>query len=344
MVDKIDTIILILQVLQTTDYNSPMNSPQIQHKINELCDKKYNIDYISVERKTIAKYIKHLQYLGYPIEQCRDKKRGWYCSKPLLNTWQIKLLYDCVLQSRCISKKDTYDLCQRLLSFTSKGERSKIMNMITPYSSKKISSEYTGQYIETILNAIHDKRKITFFYGDMDQNMNMQLRKNEDCTNKKYELNVYSLYWSNDNYYIIGVHDNHKDCLTNYRLDRIFEMKMSDKTAVEAKEYLGDNPENVIQHYIETRVNNYSGESHYLMLEFEYQPKYMNILYDFAGDSIKIIKLKNGKLQARVEKQNSPTLMGWLMQYATIFKVMEPDTIRKELVEKLKDGLAVYDE
>ncbi len=343
MTDRIDVIVLILQILQNTDKNTPLNSPQIQEKIIDLCNNRYFLDEIWVDRKTISKYIRHLQYLGYPIEQCKDKRRGWYYSEHLLTSWQVKILNDSILQSKCISNEESFLLQEKLLSILSDNERSKIRNMITPYTNRKVRSKDIGNYIELILDAIQFRRKIEFNYGDLDDNMNIALRRNKkDGSVKLYELNVYTLYWSNNTYYIIGMHDNHRDNLTSYRLDRVVDLRISKKMAVEAKKYLGGNPEDMIQHYIDTRVNNYGGKSYKLVLEFEYQAKYMNILFDFVGNDLMLSKLENGHIQARIVKQNSPNLMGWLMQYATIFKVIEPEEIKDELISYFEMGLKNY--
>lgn len=88
---------------------------------------------------------------------------------------------------------------------------------------------------------------------------------------------------------MIGAHDNH-DGLTHYRLDRIINLDISDEYAIDAKEKIGQNPETYIQDYIEESVNHFSGES--VRIEVEYKPDSVTnaILYDFAGNDIRVIK------------------------------------------------------
>ena len=114
---------------------------------------------------------------------------------------------------------------------------------------------------------------------------------------KKYLLNLYAIYWSDNNYYLIGVHDNH-DNLVNYRLDRIVNLTMSDERAVDAKEKVGVNPEMIIQEYIEKSVDHFQGEL--IRVEVEYEPGQAAnaILYDFAGENIRVRKLENGRCRA----------------------------------------------
>ena len=116
-------------------------------------------------------------------------------------------------------------------------------------------NENIGIYIETMLEAIYQNRKIEFQYTEINDSMKKVLRRE----GKKYLLNLYAIYWSDNNYYLIGAHDNH-DNLVNYRLDRIVNLTMSDEKAIDAKEKVGVNPEMIIQDYIEKSVDHFQGE------------------------------------------------------------------------------------
>lgn len=58
---------------------------------------------------------------------------------------------------------------------------------------------------------------------------------------KKYSLNLYEIYWSDNTYYLIGAHD-HYDRLTSYRLDRIENLEISQSDAIDAVEKIGPIP------------------------------------------------------------------------------------------------------
>lgn len=134
-----------------------------------------------------------------------------------------------------------------------------------------------GEYIEIMLEAMYLHKKIRFQYTEINNAMEKVLRKE----GKMYQLNLYTIYWSDNNYYLIGSHDNH-DGLTNYRLDRIENMSMSSEETIPAEEKIGVNPELVIQDYIKKSVNHFSGNT--IRIEVEYKPEPITnaILYDFA--------------------------------------------------------------
>lgn len=75
-----------------------------------------------------------------------------------------------------------------------------------------------------MFEAIYQHRKIEFQYTEINDDMKKVLRRE----GKKYLLNLYAIYWSDNNYYLIGAHDNH-DNLVNYRLDRIVNLTMSEE-------------------------------------------------------------------------------------------------------------------
>ena len=68
-------VIRVLQILQTTDKKTPVNATQIVDRL----ENEYVIG--KTDRRSIYRDIKMLQSCGYPIEQAKDKKQGWYMNK-----------------------------------------------------------------------------------------------------------------------------------------------------------------------------------------------------------------------------------------------------------------------
>ena len=85
--------IRVLQIMETTDEKSPLNANQIVEKL----DSEYTLG--EIDRRSIYRDISMLQYCGYPIKQCKDKRTGWYMDKHAFDDWEIKLMMDAVWQS-----------------------------------------------------------------------------------------------------------------------------------------------------------------------------------------------------------------------------------------------------
>lgn len=86
-----------------------MNATQILKYLEE----EYQIE--QVDRRSVYRDIKMLQFCGYEIYQCADKKMGWYMKKHIFSDWEIKIMLDAVQQARCISAKEAKELKERLL-------------------------------------------------------------------------------------------------------------------------------------------------------------------------------------------------------------------------------------
>ena len=330
--ERKEKVIRVLQILETTDNKTPVNATQIVDKL----ENEYLIG--KTDRRSIYRDIKMLQSCGYPIEQAKDKKQGWYMDKHAFDDWEIKVMMDAVQQARCVSNEEAKNIRGKLLGLTSKRGRSRFSHMMMPISCNVEVDTKFGEYIETMLEAMFMHKKIQFQYTEISDNMEKVLRRE----GKVYILNLYTIYWSDNNYYLIGSHDNHEG-LTSYRLDRVENLTISEEYSIDAKEKIGRNPELYIQEYIKKSVNHFSGES--IRIEVEYEPNQVTnaILFDFAGSSVKVRKQANGNCRAVFSKMNSVTLTGWFMQYANMFKVIAPEKLRNELQEQLKEAVKNYE-
>lgn len=213
-----EKLIRVLQLMQTTDEKTPMNATQIVEKLST----EYELE--GVDRRSIYRDIALLQDCGYDIVQTTDKRSGWYMNTHAFADWQIKIMMDAVQQARCVSINEAMQIRENLLNLTSKRGRSRFSHMMMPHSGNVNAKENIGAYIETMLEAIYQHRKIEFQYTEINDDMKKVLRRE----GKKYLLNLYAIYWSDNNYYLIGAHDNH-DNLVNYRLDRIVNLTMSEE-------------------------------------------------------------------------------------------------------------------
>ncbi|MDD3417399.1 MAG: WYL domain-containing protein [Clostridia bacterium] len=331
--ERKEKLIRVLQIMESTDEKSPMNASQIVEKL----DSKYTLG--DIDRRSIYRDISMLQYCGYQITQCKDKRKGWYMEKHAFDDWEIKIMMDAVQQAKCVSEKETVEIREKLLALTSNRGRSRFSHMIRPVKDCSEVDVEIGQYIEMMLEAMFLHKKIEFQYTEITNDMEKVLRRN----GKVYKLNLYTIYWASNNYYLIGSHDNHEG-LTHYRLDRILNLCISDEYAIDAKEKVGPNPEMFIQNYIEESVNHYSGDVVRIEVEYEPDPAMNAILYDFAGKDVKVRKQKNGLYRASFTKMNSVTLIGWFLQYGNWFKVIAPEHLKLEVMSELGKALHKYED
>ncbi len=331
MAERKEKLIRVLQIIETTDEKSPMNASQI---IERLANKYELID---IDRTSIYRDIALLQACGYDIEQCKDKRKGWYWKKHVFENWEIKVMLDAVCQARCISVEEAADIKERLLNLVSERGRSRLSHLMMPKPGNLKNTQNLGKNIELMIEAMHQRKKIEFQYTELDNNMKRTLR----LDGYFYKLNLYTICWDSNNYYLIGNHDKY-DNLTHYRLDRIENMRISELDITPAEEKIGQNPEIKIQEYIEKSVSQYSGEKVRIVLEFTPNQTNNAIIHDFVGDDFMLRHLENGNLQITFTKLNSPTLVAWLLDNANRFTVIEPRDIKEQIIEQLEESLKKY--
>lgn len=331
MAENKEKLIRVLQIMEKTDKNSPLNAAQISSKLAD------EFDLPNVNRSSLYRDFTLLETCGYPIKQCENTRDGWYFEKHAFSDWQVKLMMDIVNQAKCISVEDAEQIHENLLGLVSEKSRSNFSHLISVSSANADDDDTYGEYIRILLDAMFQKKKILFQYSDLDKNLKKKLRKD----GKEYELSLYTLYWANNTYYLIGSHDSHEG-LTKYRLDRVVNPKISDKPMLNAAEKLGPNPETLIREYINHSVNGYSGNDIRIEIEMEPSDTARGILIDFIGKkNIKIFN-KNGKEHASFKKMYTPTLKGFFMQYASMFTVVSPADLRNEIIEELNKALGCY--
>lgn len=329
--ERKNKLLRVLQILETTDEKSPMNAAQI------ICTLDLEFDLENVSRGAIYDDINSLISCGYKIRQCEDIKKGWYMEDHTFEDWEIKIMMDTIQQAKCVSADEASVMKKKLLGLISDRSRSRFAHLITQNGSHNIQNVQVGQYIEMMLEAMYTGRKIEFQYTELTDDLQKVLKRNGHI----YKLNLYTIYWAGNNYYLIGAHD-HREELTNYRLDRVLNLTISQEAAVPAREKIGANPDLFIQSYIERSVLCFSGEEIRIEVEYEPNPVNNNILYDFAGTNVKVRKLENGKARAMFKKADTVTLVGWFMQYSNRFQVTAPDKLKENIVKELNRALEGY--
>lgn len=330
--ERKERLIRVLQIIEATDEKCPVNSAQIIDKLRS----QYEI--INVDRGSIYNDITLLQDCGYCITQCKNKSLGWYMEKHLFEDWELKIMMDAIAQAKYLTKEMAVDIRERLLKISSERGRKRFAHQIEPRSMNMSQDSTTVEYIEKMLEAMFIGRKITFQYTVLDDELKPVIKRDGHI----YLLSLFTIVLENGNYYLIGAHDNHEK-LTYYRLDRIRNLEITDEIAISAKDRLGENPELILQDHIRKSVNHFSGEK--IRVEIEYEPDDSNnaILYDFASDDVKVRKMDNGKCVATFSKFNSVTLVGWLVQYATRYKVIKPESLKEMVIAELKKGIMTYE-
>ena len=92
-----EKLLRVLHLLQDTDEKNPLNASQIVERL----ETRYWI--CGVNRHSIYQDILVLEKCGYPIKRCDDHRQGWYIQNHLFEDWEISILLDAMMQSKCLT-------------------------------------------------------------------------------------------------------------------------------------------------------------------------------------------------------------------------------------------------
>lgn len=190
--------------------------------------------------------------------------------------------------------------------------------------------------IDIITEAIKTNKKIKFNY--LIYNNKGKLIERRDGHN--YIVSPYFLVNNFGKYYLICNIDKYEDH-TNFRLDYIsnIELTSEDRKPIPNVKTLGENFD--INKHINDHVYMFGGNiiTAKVLIKKDYAITY---IYDWFGKNA-TIRTEDEKLYAYI-KTDDRAFLYWALQYCEEFKVIEPEYLKKQIIEHTKEILKDYEE
>ena len=319
----------VLELLRETDEEHPLTADRIVEKL----DSQYNIQ---AERKAVYRDLADLCDCGC-IEQHADKKRGWYMPRDF-EMWQLKVLADAAQSAKFLNQTDTDAIVEKLYSLASAEERKALRLMTIPADAKR-GNKGTKRAINDIFEAIRVGRKVSFryVYTTYVGNKKQILPKHPGGTKP---VSPYALIWRKDKYYLIGSYNGTE--LSYYRLDRIEDASVTDEPAVPLRDILGSDAERELKVFVKKNIYNSKGKN--VRLNLRINANRVDSVIDSFGDGVTIIPKRDGTIDANVSVSDGEGLYTWLLHHLGECEVLQPSSVREELLRRLRAALAVYGE
>ena len=215
-----------------------------------------------------------------------------------------------------------------------------VLNQLNPKTPRTVPSRYAFkrgskdrmQIIGRLDRAVAEKRKVRVRYGEYrlvcrDGVWTPELRSREK--NGQWELEPYALMWANGNYYLVA-----KDRgMMNLRADRILDVELLDERFELPEDF------DPVRHRDSSPVM-YPGEKTFVRLRC--RESMLNVLVDFFGNMARYsAPREDGTIE--VTMSIAPRGMKlFALQYLDGVEVLEPETLRQELLEALRGGVEKY--
>lgn len=360
---------MIVNILEILKKYSDENHRLTQKDIIGYLKKDYSME---ADRKAVRRNLTNLLEAGYQInyeETTRSNPDGeeelmltdWYLERDFTEP-ELRLLIDGLLFSNHIPQNQCKDLIEKLKELSSCYFNTKVSHVSNLPDNKPVDKELFFT-IQTLNDAISEKKKVTFFYVDYGPNKQLHERKNKEGETIRYIFNPYQMAASNGRYYLIGNHNAYNN-VSNLRVDRIRKIDILDEPVkpmeeVEGLEYGLDLPKHMAEH-----VYMFAGES--IRVRFLAPKWMMNDLIDWFGMDVQVAVPHSTETKADNEpdtqehskcgsspkdnmltvivRMNRQAMFYWAMQYGCHIEVLEPVDLREQLKKAADEMAARYGE
>ena len=304
---KVKLLALWEMLSQDSDRLHPLGTNEIVERLeakNIPCD-----------RRTLVQDINALREYGYEVlEEKVGRQNGYYMDDRRFSLGELKILIDAVQAASFITEKKTKELIEKIADLGGSNRARVMQSNLVHFNTRKHSNESILYNVDHLEKALIQKTQVSFLYFDLNENHERVYRKEK----QKYVVDPVALVFMEDNYYLMCYSDAHEK-VVNYRVDRMVEVTVLD-TPVCAEAQI---PEKQIAAYTGQTFKMFGGEPETLTLQFE--NNLIGVVYDKFGENTKMVRVDEDTCCARVTVQISPTFWGWLFQFSSEMRIIEPE-------------------
>lgn len=319
----------ILYVLDILKKHSNEQNPLTATAICDLLARQG----IEAERKSIYADIESLCDYGCDIIYSSSPK-GYFLGERDFEEAEIYLLSDAVRTAKFISPKKTRELVKKLDSMLSEPQRQKRNKDIYFDYSQKCNNEEIFYNIDKISSAITDGVKVEFDYVSRE----LKGREFVDVV-KRRKVSPYALTWQDDHYYLICNYEKY-DNLMHLRLDR---MSKSEKTTEKARHFreVSEYKETFdVADYTNKIFGMFSGDIQ--TVELCCKKEIAKTVIDRFSENIFITNVTEDEFHFSYKAAISEALVTFIMNFGDSIKVVSPESLKRDIVERAEKILKVY--
>ena len=341
-------IMNILEILRThTDEDHRLSQKEIADILRTQFD-------MSVERKAVKRNLMDLIDFGYNIEYSEsvrmtpNPKTGELEESCMLSDFylvrdftdgELRLLIDSLLFSKHIPYSQCKELVEKLEGLSNRYFRSRVRHIRTmPDTAPQNKQLFLN--IETIDEAITNGKQIAFHYNAFGTDKKLHPRTDSTGNAREYIVNPYQIAAANGRYYLICNYDKY-DNVSNYRLDRITDIRLLDTPVKPMRQVKGlehgfDLPKHMAEH-----IYMFGGES--APVTFTAKKYILNDVMDWFGTDVTFLDETEDDVTVKVTV-NLASMRLWALQYALHARIISPPTLADAVRQDLQKAVENYAE
>lgn len=315
---------LIEILMRETDEIHGLSMPEIISALAEYG--------ITAERKSIYDDIITLGELGFNVITLPTRPPKYTLATRHFEISELKMLADAVASSKFITAEKSRELIDKLRTFAGKYRAGELSRQVYVEDRVKTMNDLGIENIELVNRAINENKKITFRYFDYGVTKQRVYRHG----GLTYIVTPLSLVRNEENYYLVG-YDERENVNKNFRIDKMAEINVTDeprdKSCLESR----FNP----AEYSNKVFGMYGGREELVTLEC--RERLSGVIIDRFGREPSFIKSDFG-FRVSLRVMISPNFFAWVLGFGKDMRIIAPETVRREMLERLRDTMEVYDE
>lgn len=309
-------ILYIMRMLETeTDHEHGLSMAQIIARLADLG--------MTVDRKTVYTDLEALREYGLRIEMFQRNPVEYAIVDRDFTLEELMLMVDAIGSCRFITQSQNDRITKGLSRLAPQRDRDKLLRRIHVDGRVRGKSATVLRNVDTIHDALRLRRKITFTYWKVGSDGHRHIQHG----GKPYELTPVRVTYAQNYYYLTAWSETH-EAMTEYRIDRMQNVAVSEAKAVRRAE-IGD-------YDFFARDSQYFGrfDGPLTSVTLGMTEDMVGAVYDRFGSDARLA-VENGRPTAHVSVRVSPQFFGWIAGMDGYVTIEAP----RKLVQEYKDWL-----
>lgn len=280
---------------------------------------------IGAERKSIYDDFLALEELGFPVIKLASRPPRYYIEPPLFELAELKLLVDAVEVSKFITRGKSREMIAKLEALAGARRSRELSRQVYVEDRVKTMNAASLYNIDAVHAAINAGTKLSFQYFSFDAEKRRVLKNG----GTPYVVSPCALLWSDENYYLVAL-DETADTVKNFRVD-----KMQSVQALAAPRKSDPRIDGFNHAAYSRRVfGMYGGREELVTLEC--REALAGAMLDRFGDEVTFVKSDFG-FRFTVRLIVSPNFFAWVLGFGAAIRIAAPESVRTELIEKMRE-------
>lgn len=320
---KLKTLYVMRILQDETDAEHGLSLRQIIERLNDYG--------IQAERKGLYRDIEALREFGFDIQTYQRNPVQYAIASRDFTLSELMLLVDAVESCKFLTKRQSRALTTNLKLLASDHERALLDRRIHVPGRITSKRDSVFQDIDTLHDAMRLQKKVEFKYYKYA----LDGTRYATHDGRKHVVTPVGIAYADGYYYLTAWNDDHEN-MTEFRIDRMDNVGVSDERATKNDE---------ITHHT------FEGDGHELFGRFGGDPvtatllvnaDKVEIIMDRFGDSAEMYKADDETAKAVVKVHKSEQFFGWLAGLGGTVRLHAPKSLKKEYREyllKMADAL-----